>query len=84
MLLAVANNNRRHFGHHCRWRASPISIKHRGQYKLINQFLHKFYDSIKTVRRWRRKKYAEGCPTLQRHGFIKSTPLEGQAAPPPW
>jgi hypothetical protein len=24
-----------------------------------------------------RKKYAEGCPPLQQHGFIKSTPLEG-------
>ena len=27
---------------------------------------------------------AKGRPPLQRHGFIKSTPLEGRAAPPPW
>ena len=27
--------------------------------------------------------HAQGHPPLRRHGFIKSTPLEGQAAPPP-
>ena len=30
------------------------------------------------------KIYAQGCPPLGRHGFIKSTPLEGLAAPSPW
>jgi hypothetical protein len=28
--------------------------------------------------------YAQGCPPLRQCGFIKSTPLEGQAAPSPW
>jgi len=27
--------------------------------------------------------HAQGHPPLRRHGFIKSTPVEGQAAPPP-
>ena len=35
MLLVVADNNGRHFGHHCCRRVSPISIKHRGQHDLI-------------------------------------------------
>ena len=29
-------------------------------------------------------KNAQGHPPLRRHGFIKSTPLEGRSAPPPW
>ena len=40
MLLAAANDNGCCFGHHCcRW-ASLISIKHRGQYKLINFYFN--------------------------------------------
>jgi hypothetical protein len=42
MLLATADNNAgRHFGHHCCRRASPIAIKHRGQYEFIN-----FYNNL--------------------------------------
>jgi len=33
MLLAAADDNGRHFGHHCRWRTSPDLIKHRGKHK---------------------------------------------------
>ncbi len=35
---------------------------------------------------WRRHRneHAQGRPPLRRHGFIKSTPLEGRAVPPPW
>ena len=40
MLLAVANNNGCRFGHHCCRRASPISIKHRGQHKYINFYIN--------------------------------------------
>ncbi len=40
MLLAVADDNGRHFGQHCRQRASPISIKHRGQHKWINFYFN--------------------------------------------
>jgi len=29
-------------------------------------------------------KFAEGRPPLGRRGFIKSMPLQGLAAPPPW
>ncbi len=36
MLLAAADDNGRHFGHHCRWWTSPNSIKYRGKHKLIN------------------------------------------------
>jgi hypothetical protein len=40
MLLAVADDNGRHFGHHCcRW-ASPISIKDRGQHKEVNFYIN--------------------------------------------
>jgi hypothetical protein len=42
-------------------------------------------ESIKSLRWWHWKKYAEGHPPLhQRHGFIKSMPLEGLAASPIW
>jgi hypothetical protein len=40
MLLAAADNNGRRFGHHCRWRTSPNSIKHRGKHKLINFYVN--------------------------------------------
>jgi hypothetical protein len=50
----------------------------------INYFLFQFIESIKSLQWQHQKKYAEGRPPLQRHGFIKSTPLEGQAAPPLW
>jgi hypothetical protein len=48
MLLAVTDDNERHFGHHCCWRASPISIKHRGQHKLIIFYI-KFMILLKLV-----------------------------------
>jgi hypothetical protein len=40
MLLAIADDSGDHFGHHCHWRASPISIKHRGQHKYINIYFN--------------------------------------------
>ena len=40
MLLAAANDNGRRFGHHCSWRVSPISIKHRGKYEYINFYFN--------------------------------------------
>ena len=36
---------------------------------------------MKTVQLRPLKKYVQGHPPLQRHGIIKSTPLEGRAAP---
>ncbi len=36
MVLAVANDNGRRFGHHCRQRASPNLIKLQARYKWIN------------------------------------------------
>ena len=37
------------------------------------------------ILQWRQwKRYAQGRPPLRRHGFIKSMPLEGRGAPPPW
>jgi len=41
-------------------------------------------ESIKLVWRWHRNKHAQSRSPLRLHGFIKSTPLEGRAAPPPW
>jgi len=38
MLLAVADDNGRHYSHHC-GQASPNSIKYRGQHKLINFYI---------------------------------------------
>jgi hypothetical protein len=40
LLLASADANERRFGHHCCRRASAISIKHRGQYKLIDFYFN--------------------------------------------
>jgi hypothetical protein len=40
MLLATADDNGRRFGHHCRWRMSPNSIKYRGKHKLINFYIN--------------------------------------------
>ncbi len=39
-ILAAADDKGRHFGHHCCRRTSPNSIKHRGQYKLINFYIN--------------------------------------------
>ena len=41
-------------------------------------------ESIESLRQQHRNEHAQGCPPLSRHGFIKSMPLEGQAAPPWW
>jgi hypothetical protein len=35
-IIPVTNDNGCCFGHHCRQRASPISIKHKGRHYLIN------------------------------------------------
>jgi hypothetical protein len=53
----------------------PTSIKHRGQYKYIDFYINSLNFQ---------KMNAQGRPPLGRCGFIKFTPLEGQAAPPPW
>jgi hypothetical protein len=50
MLLAVTDDNGRHFGHRCRRWASPISMKDRGQHTYINfcinfMILLKLFDS---------------------------------------
>ena len=76
--MVAADDNGRHFGHHCHRQTSPHLIKHRhrGQVKLINFYiyllnqLNRFDGGIGT-----------NMPT---HGFIKYTPLEGWAASPPW
>jgi hypothetical protein len=44
MLLVAANDNGSHFGHHCRRRTSPISIKHSGHQNISFQL--KFIESI--------------------------------------
>jgi hypothetical protein len=35
-------------------------------------------------RQWPPKKFVQGRLPLGQSGFIEYTPLEGQAAPPPW
>jgi len=78
--LAAADDKECRFGHHCCRRASPNSMKHRGKHKLINFYinllnlLNRFDGSIGTSMR----------KDAGRRGFIKSMPLEGRAAPPPW
>ena len=47
--------------------------------KPVNVTFYEFLPCPIFARHW--KKYAEGRPLLQWHGFIKSTPLEGRAAP---
>jgi hypothetical protein len=39
--------------------------------------------AVKSLRRRHRNEHAQGRAPLRRHGFIKSTPLEGRAAQPP-
>ena len=41
-------------------------------------------ESIESLQRRHHNEHAQGRPPLRRHGFIKTTPLEGRAAPPPW
>ena len=44
MLLAVADDNGRRFGHHCRWRTSPNSIKQEASInKLISTLIYGIY-----------------------------------------
>jgi len=43
-----------------------------------------FMESIESLQWRHRNEYAQGRPSLRRHGFIKSTPLEELAASPPW
>ncbi len=38
-------------------------------------------ESIKLLQRRPKNEHVQGRPPLRRHGFIKSTPLEGRAAP---
>ena len=52
--MPAADNKGCHFGHHCRRRVSPNSIKHRGKHKLLNNYinlsnlLNRFNGSIRT------------------------------------
>ena len=44
ILLAAAGNNGRRFGHHCRWRTSPNSIKQEASInKLISTLIYGIY-----------------------------------------
>jgi hypothetical protein len=44
ILLAAAGNNRCHFGHHCRQRTSPCSIKQEVSInKLISTLIYGIY-----------------------------------------
>jgi hypothetical protein len=76
ILLAAADDKGRRFGHHYPRRASPTSIKHRGQHKLINFYttfiilLNRFEGGVGKI-------YEEGRPPLQRRGYVNSMPLEG-------
>jgi len=57
--------------------------------KLVNITFYKFFDVLLILNCFNggietNMCKAQGPPPLRRHGFIKSTPLEGPAAPPPW
>jgi hypothetical protein len=49
--------------------------------KLISTLIYGIFYLLRR-RHW--NEHAQGRPPLRRHGFIKSMPLEGRAAPPPW
>ena len=81
-IFATAGDNGCRFGHHCRRQTSPNSIKQEASLnKLISTL---FMESIKLLQRRPWNEHAQGRPPLRRHGFIKSTPLGGRAAPTPW
>jgi hypothetical protein len=75
--LAAATDNVCRYSQHCRhW--TRWFWQHT---ELINFY---FIESIKLLHQGLPNKHAQGRPPLWWHGFINSTPLEGQAAPPPW
>jgi hypothetical protein len=85
MLLAATDDKGRRFGHHCCRPTSHNSINIEvSRNKLISTLIYGIYWIASTRQRRHWNEHAQGRPPLRRHGFIKSTLLEGLVASPPW
>jgi hypothetical protein len=83
MFRASANDNGCRFGHHCQRRAGDvIKIREVDRKILITSLFYVLLPDF--VNRFPCPTPPLGRPPLVLCGFIKSTPLEGQAAPTPW
>ncbi len=82
MFWASANNDGCRFGHHCCRRKSQHQLNIEVDTNiLISTLIYWIWLYPSTAAS---KMNAQGRPLLWRCGFIKSTLLEGQAAPSPW